>query len=61
MLELEISRRIARDGTNNRANGFESITLQSAVMYYDMMFYKNISFALEKTQYNLSKGGKTLK
>ena len=32
-LELEISRHIAYDGTNNRAKGFYSIMLQSAVSY----------------------------
>ena len=45
-LELEIGKQIAWDGTNNRAKGFDSIMLQSAVVYYDIMFHGNISFAL---------------
>ena len=41
---------IDSSSTNNRAKGFDSIMIQSAVMYhkyynYDIMFYWNISFA----------------
>ena len=37
---------IAWDGTNNRAKGFDSILLQSAVMYYDIMNYVALSFGV---------------
>ena len=42
------NRHIVWDVTNNRAKGqgFDSILLQSAVIYYDMMIYVALSFAL---------------
>ena len=46
LLELEIGRHIAWDDTNNRAKGFDSIMLQSAVMYYDIIFYGTLSYLL---------------
>ena len=51
--ELEIGRHIAWDDTNNRAKGFDSksITLQPAVMYYNIIFYGTLSFAIRETPY----------
>ena len=37
-------------GTNNRAIGFDSILLQSAVMYYDIMIYVALTFAFDQNQ-----------
>ena len=34
-----IGRHIAWDDANNRVKGFDSIILQSAVMYYDIIFF----------------------
>ena len=45
-MELEISRRIALDGTINRAKGFDSILLQFAVMYYDYNVLRHPIFCL---------------
>ena len=48
--ELDIGRHIAWDDTNNRAKGFDSIMLQSAVMYYNILIYGTLSFAFSLTK-----------